>query len=110
MYLKGEVLPEDSQYTRTNFWIRYNSATKLVWRWFKTLLETDKQVYQQFVLPEVNYELVSSLVKRSYVEQQQQQIRKEETDALMYKFPELRALAHGRYNKIARLREKWYSE
>ena len=108
MYLKGEVLPEDSQYTRTNFWIRYNSATKLVWRWFKTLLETDKQVYQQFVLPEVNYELVSSLVKRKEVEQQQQQIRKEETDALMYKFPELRALAHGRYNKIARLREKWY--
>jgi hypothetical protein len=108
MYLKGDVLPKDKRGKRIRFYLRYKGVTKLVWRWFKTLSDIDKKVYQDFVLPIVNQYVVDGLVKVREIELEQQLVRKSETDALLFKFPEIRAVAHQRYNKIVRLRQKWY--
>jgi hypothetical protein len=108
MYLKGDVLPRDSRSKRVRFYLRYKGVTKLVWGWFKTLSDSDKKLYQDFVLPIVNQYIVDGLVKCREIELSQQLVRKSETDALLFKFPEIRAVAHQRYNKIVRLRQKWY--
>lgn len=106
-YLKGELLPQDSQNNRTNFWIRYNAATKRVWRWFNSLADTEQGKYQEFVLPVTHPRYVDGLVKCREVENQQKLIRKNETDAIVFRFAELRAEAHFRYHKIVRLRQAW---
>src|SRR6266699_2785116 len=36
-YLKAEVVPKDSQYTRFQFLRKYTSATTHVWNWFAAL-------------------------------------------------------------------------
>ena len=106
-YLKGELLPQDTQSSRTKFWIRYNTATKRVWRWFNSLADTEQGKYQEFVLPITHPHFVDGLVKCKEVETRQKLIRKNETDAIVFRFAELRAEAHFRYHKIVRLRQAW---
>ncbi len=106
-YLKRELVPKDSARTRTSFWNIYNTASKLVSNWFWSLSEIDKQIYQQFVMPVVNYERVANFINYRQIKEETQQKRKTETDALLPHYSQLRAEAHFRYNKIVRLYEKW---
>ena len=108
LYLRGEILPKDSESMRITFWSRYNGATRTVWNWYRSLPDINKQVYEPFVLKTLEYDHVEGLVKLKEVRDQQRKIRKSETDALLPHYPQLRAEAHFRYNKIVRLREAWY--
>lgn len=103
-YVRGEVLPQDPPATRVAFFKRYMSATNLVAAWLDFLPAREQEVYQSFLLPTVNPFLAEMLYKvEEGVKQQQQDHRKEETEAVVPQFTALRAEAHFRYNRIARL-------
>jgi hypothetical protein len=108
VYLRGEILPGNTETMRITFWNRYAGGTRNVLQWYRSLSDIDKPVYEPFILPMLGYEHVEGLVKIEEVREQQRKIRKSETDALLPQYPQLRAKAHFRYNKIFRLREAWY--
>ncbi len=103
-YLSGEVRPEDSQRKRTRFWKDYHTATKLLEAWKASLPNVEQSRYESFMLPSANPLSLQGLVKREEVEQQQRQLRKTETDAVVPQFSALRIEAHLRYNQLLRLR------
>jgi hypothetical protein len=103
-YLKGEVVPTDSQYTRFQFLRKYTSATTHVWNWLTALPADQQQCYRRFVLPVANPLLVEGIISKKDIEARQQDQRKRETEAVVPLFAELRAEAHFRFNKLARLR------
>lgn len=107
-YLKGELLPEDTQSTRSEFWKCYKSAALQSSRWLESLPDSEREIYRQFVLPVANPGLVYGLVKGHEVRRQQQQTRKAETDAVVPQFSALRAEAHFRYNRLIRLRQAYH--
>lgn len=106
-YLKGEVLPEESSYVRFSFLRYYTSATKQVWYWFNTLPEAEQHIYRPFILPVVNPFTTEGLDRRKEVQQQQQQTRKTETEAVVPQFTTLRAEAHFRFNRLFHLRQAY---
>lgn len=103
-YLRGQVLLQDTLSTRAAFLKYYLSATKLVAGWLDFLPLAQQEEYQPFLLPTVNPLLAEELyqVEREVV-QLQQSHRKEETEAIVPHFTELRAEAHLRYNRMTRL-------
>jgi len=103
-YLKAEVVPTDSQYTRFQFLRKYTSATTHIWNWFTTLPPDQQRQYRRFVLPLANPLLVEGIIPKKEIESRQHHRRKQETEAVVPHFAELRAEAHFRYNKLARLR------
>ena len=50
MYLKADVLPDDSQTVRQRFWVAYNNATKLMAHWLGSLTESERQVLPKVCL------------------------------------------------------------
>ncbi len=106
-YLKGEVLAQDSDYTRERFWIDYSTASKQVWLWLKGLPEPEQERYQPFSLPVVSRLTVYGLLHFKESQQRQQQARKQETDAIVPHFAAMRAQAHLRYNCLVRLRQAY---
>ncbi len=106
-YMNGQVIAEDSQYTRQQFLTRYATAAKHVQNWLDALPDEDRQSYQQFVLPVVSPFLYEQLSKRDEVIQQQQEHRKAETEAVVPHFAALRAEGHYRYNRLMRLRQAY---
>ncbi len=56
------------------------------------------------MLPLANPLLVEGIISKQDIESRQQDQRKRETEAVVPHFAELRAEAHFRYNKLARLR------
>jgi hypothetical protein len=103
-YVRGEVLPQDTLSTRVYFLKRYMSATKLVASWLDSLPDREQEVYRSFLFPVVNAFLAETLRKlQEEVTQKQQDHRKEETEAVVPHFTALRAEAHFRYNRMARL-------
>ena len=103
-YLKAEVVSPDSQYTRFQFLRKYTSATTHVWNWFAALPQEQQHQYQRFVLPLANPLLVEGIISKKAIEARQQQSRKRETEAIVPQFAQMRAEAHFRFNKLARLR------
>ena len=61
MYLKSEVLPDETPGTRRRFWIDYNSASKTMAIWLMGLVEKRRPVYERFILPVVPLFLVRSV-------------------------------------------------
>jgi integrase len=108
LYLKADVLPDDPQTVRQRFWVTYNSASKLMGQWLGSLPEPQRQIYQKFTLPPVSRLFVEGLIRQKEVTQQQQRTRKAETDAVVPRFAAIRAEAHLRYNRIARLRRAYH--
>lgn len=104
-YLKGEVLSQDSDYTRERFWIDYSTASKQVWLWLEGLPEQEQKRYLPFSLPVVSRLAVYGLLHFKEVQQRQQHARKQETDAIVPHFAAMRAQAHLRYNCLVRLRQ-----
>ncbi len=103
-YMRGEVLSQDPLSSRVTFFKRYMSATNLVASWLDFLPDAQQEVYQPFLLPTVNPFLAEEFSKvEKEVERQQQDHRKEETEAVVPQFTALRAEAHFRYNRMARL-------
>lgn len=108
MYLKGEIGFDDSQITRYTFLKDYSSATTHVWNWYDALPEAEKETYRRFILPSVNPLHVEGLNKRNEIVEQQQLHRKTETAAVVPHFAALRAEAHFRYNRLARLLQAYH--
>lgn len=106
-YLKGEVLAQDSAYTRERFWIDYSTASKQVWLWLKGLPEPEQECYRSFSLPVVSRLTVYGLLHFKDSQQRQQHARKQETDAIVPQFAAMRAQAHLRYNSLVRLRQAY---
>lgn len=106
-YLKGELLPHDTEYMRFKFLQDYLSATKHVKNWLEALPQEDQRVYRPYVLAPVNPLAIERLDKRQEIEQQQRQRRKAETEAVVPHFGPLRAEAHFRYNRLMRLRQAY---
>lgn len=102
-YLKGDLLPSDSQNTRQRFWVDYHSASELMSQWLASLPTQQQQVYQPFVLPPLAHQYVAGLTRFAEITQQQQRARKAETDAVVPQFAAIRAEAHFRHNRITRL-------
>ncbi len=108
-YMRGNILPQDSLTTRVSFCKRYMSTTKLVTGWLDLLPAAQQKIYQPFLFPPVNPFLVEALYKlEQEVTQQQQEHRKEETEAVVPQFTALRAEAHFRYNRIHRLWQAYH--
>ncbi len=63
-YLKAEVVPTESQYTRFQFLRKYTSATTHVWNWFAALPPDQQHRYQRFVLPLANPLLVEGIISK----------------------------------------------
>src|SRR5205807_5313437 len=82
-YLKAEIIPQDSQYTRQSFLNKYISATKQVQNWLEALPLPEKEIYRRFVLPVVNPLAIEGLDKQKEVTRQQQEARKSETAAIV---------------------------
>jgi hypothetical protein len=106
-YLKEEVLPDDDQGMRAVFWRSYSSASKHLKKWAESLPEVDRRRYQRLILPVVNPLLIEGLYKGQDVLRRQRQNRKAETDAVVPHFAAIRAEAHFRYNRLARLRQAY---
>lgn len=107
-YLRGEVLPDDTQSVRTQFWSRYNAATKQLKGWIRSLPEAERVLYQRFVLKDVHPSDVEGLARTGEVKLQQERRRKAETDAVVPRFADIRAEAHFRHNRLTRLRQAYY--
>ena len=103
LYLREEVVPQDSKSTRQSFLRDYTNVAKLVNNWLATLPSAEQQIYQRFVLPVVNPLAVEGLNRKKELEQQQRQHRKTETEAIVPHFVALRAESHFRYNRLLRL-------
>jgi hypothetical protein len=108
MYLKADVLPDDRLTVRQRFWVAYNSASKLMAQWLGSLPEPQRDIYREFTLPSVSRLFVEGLTHEKEVTQRQQRMRKAETDAVVPRFAAIRAEAHFRYNRIARLRQAYH--
>jgi hypothetical protein len=106
-YLKGELLSTDTQIARTRFCSHYLTCVKQVNTWLNTLPAAEKAIYQRFLFPPIHPLRVQGLTRHRQVLQHSQQIRKKETDAVVIQFPDLRAEAHYRYNRIVRLRQAY---
>lgn len=106
-YLKGELLPKDTDGVRSAFCSAYLTSVRQVHTWLSTLPPAEKAVYQQFLFPQVHPLSVQGLTKQDQVTQQSRQTRKEETDAVVIQFSDLRAEAHYRYNRVSRLRRAY---
>ncbi len=107
LYLRGEIVPEDSQYIRQQFLSRFRTATKQTQSWLEALPEEERRRYQPFIFPEVSQFLHEQLSDWKELTQKQQEHRKAETEAIVPRFAELRAEGHFRYNRMCRLRDAY---
>jgi hypothetical protein len=106
-YLKGEILPHETPLTRHRFLMDYNSVSKTLAAWLGGLSEDRQSTYQRFTLPVVPPFLVHGLSRDREIVERQQHTRKAETDALVPRFAAIRAEAHFRFNRVARLRRAY---
>ncbi len=105
--LKGEIISKDTQGVRALFCTSYLTCVKQVNTWLNSLPPAEKAAYRRFLFPPVHPVAVHGLTKHRQVIQQARQARKEETDAVLIQFSDLRAEAHYRYNRIGRLRQAY---
>lgn len=103
-YVRGVVFPQKPLQARINFSKRYMSATHLVASWCDFLPTSQQEQYRRFLLPMTNLLLAEEFAKmdRAWT-RQQQELRKEETEAVVPQFTALRATAHFRFNRMTRL-------
>src|SRR5260370_5545860 len=82
-------------------------CTRQVNAWLSTLPAAEKTMYRRFLLPSVHPITVQGLTKQYQGTQQSRQTRKQETDAVVIQFSDLRAERHDLYNRIVRLRQAY---
>jgi len=97
----------DTLTTRQGFLIAYNSSVQDVAAYLRSLPKNERNTYQQWVLPPLPGDLYHQLSCSGTLLAEQQQRRKEETDAIAPHFAQIRGEAHLRWNQIKRLRDKY---
>jgi integrase len=107
IYLKSDVLPEDTPVARRRFWMDYNSASKTMAIWLLGLPQKRRPAYEPLTLPVVPAFFVQGLIPEREIVERQQQKRKAETGAVVPRFIAIRSEAHLRFNRVARLRRAY---
>ena len=107
MYLKAEILPEETPGARRRFWMDYNSASKTMAIWLTGFPEKRRRIYERFTLPVVPMFFVQGLSRDREITERQRQKRKAETGAVVPKFVAIRSEAHLRFHRVARLRKAY---
>jgi hypothetical protein len=106
-YLRGEILPSDSDSKRSEFFGRYKSVVKKVHKWYETkITEEQKEVFVPFLLPKTYLDKKDFNVSKSAKEAAKRK-RKSETDAISKEFLKIRAEGGFRLNQVRRLRQKY---
>ncbi|MEW5867420.1 MULTISPECIES: site-specific integrase [Burkholderia] len=106
LYLAGE-LGQSTDATRLMFYQRYQSACSVEQGWLQNLPPDQQQVYRPWLLPPANRALHAPVIDMAAHEREREQRRKEETDALMPAYPELRSEAHLRWNWFSKFRQAY---
>jgi hypothetical protein len=107
-YLSGQILTAHTAMQRVRFWACYQAGSRHLKRWLTSLPTELQEVYRPYVLPwPSDPQELTLLSNRRQVTEAQQEKRKEDTDALMPFYTDLRTHAHLRYNFLLRLRKAY---
>lgn len=108
-YLSGQVLNTHTASQRACFWKNYQAASRHLKRWLTQLPLEQQERYRPYVLPSpADPHELTWLSGRRQIDYDQQEKRKEDTDAIMPFYADLRTQAHLRYNLVSRLRKAYY--
>jgi integrase len=105
IYLQGGLAANDSISSRYNFQGSYTRSSKAIRKWIDSLPADLQPLYEKYGMPQPNPLLIEGIIRSGEITNRQKQARKEETDALVSRFPLIRFEAHIRHNKICRLRD-----
>lgn len=109
LYLKGEVLEAHSSHQRLAFWKSYLGVARHLRRWVTGLPEELQERYRPYLLPFPHDPVeLAQWSGHARIEQEQQEKRKAETDAIMPFYMDLRTQSHLRYNLLLRLRKAYH--
>ncbi len=107
-YLSGQILANHTDMQRVRFWASYQGGSRHLKRWLASLPGEQQELYRPYVLPwPSDPQELTLLSNRRQVTEAQQEKRKEDTDALMPFYTDLRTQAHLRYNFLLRLRKAY---
>jgi hypothetical protein len=102
-YLRGDLIPTDTDTTRYEFLTAYGNISKVVTSWAESLPSDERAQYLPLMLPAVTPAVVQGIIRKKDLSARREQVRKAETDAVVARFSDLRAEAHLRYNRMLRL-------
>jgi len=106
LYLSGQFLAHHTAMQRVRFWASYQGGSRHLKRWLSNLPGEQQEAYRPYVLPwPSDPQELTLLSNRRQVTEAQQEKRKEDPDALMPFYTDLRTHAHLRYNLLLRLRK-----
>ena len=107
-YAMHELLKEDTQHTRLLLITYYLGVTQQIHQWWCGLAPADQALYRPFAALYIESASLQQRLRKlggwQEVTAQQQLRRKTETDAIVPHFAAIRAEAHLRHNRLARLR------
>ncbi|MEX3985321.1 hypothetical protein AB4Y45_40970 [Paraburkholderia sp. EG287A] len=106
LYLTEEI-SQPTRATRLQFYRRYQSVSRIEQRWLQSLPDDRRDSYRSWLLPPPNRLIHTPWLDFSTHERECKQRRKEETDALMPVYPELRSEAHLRWNWFSKFRQAY---
>src|SRR5260370_22231043 len=107
-YLSSQVLAQDTPQMRIAFWHFYQAGSRHLKRWITNLPLEEQEKYRPFVLPyPTDPHELTRLCDARKTHYERQEKRKEETDAIMPFYAQLRTHAHLRYNLLTRLRKAY---
>lgn len=103
-YLTGQIVVTDTKARRAEFWTHYQAGSRLMKRWLVGLPVEQQTRYMPFILPyPADSHELTVLSKKREVAFEQQEKRKEDTDAIMPFYADLRTHGHLRYNLLLRI-------
>ncbi len=109
LYLSGQIVETDSTNKRYLFWKQYLPASRHLKRWLSSLPKEMKIRYQPYIIPcSADPTELNMMSDMKQIRLDQQEKRKDETDALMPFYADLRTQAHLRYNLLKRLRKAYH--
>jgi hypothetical protein len=106
-YLRDADIPDTST-TKQIFFSSYTAVTSHMADYLRALPATSRKTYQRWILPPLPAGLRRALSGGSAVLAEQQQRRKEATDALVPHFARIRGEAHLRWNQLKRLQDTYH--
>jgi hypothetical protein len=98
----------DTPHLKQHFLSYYYSSSQQIAIYIRTLPEAEREKYQQWILPPLLSDQYHTLSRGGAIQAEQQQRRKEETDAISSHFARLRGEAHLRWNQLRRLHDKFH--
>src|SRR5882762_8055126 len=93
---------------RHDFLCTYCACVRHCNVYLRTLPKTEQDRYQQWIFPALPTDLYGRISRSGTLLAEQQQRRKEETDALAPHYARIRGESHLRWNQLKRLRDKYH--